>query len=138
MASESITRPAEVKSIRLWFGLATAFFAWHLLGVAEMFITWRACLHNEAFGSASSNPAALAAAFAVTGFLIAMSATAGFISYKNWRSLSHARRRLFEAEGRGRPEFMALLGVFVSFTLGIGMVWMLLPLFILRYCARVR
>ena len=138
MASESATRAPEVSSNRLWFGLATAFFAWHLLGTAEMFITWRACLHNEAFGNASSNPAALAAAFAVTGFLIAMTATAGFISYRSWRTLSQARHRLYEAEGRGRREYMALLGVFVSFTLGVGMVWMLLPLFILRFCARVR
>lgn len=118
-------------------GVATTFFAWYLLGVAEMFITWRACLHKEAFGNASSNPAALAASFAVTGFLLALAATAGFISYRNWRRLS-PEPSFRAAEGRTRKEYMAMLGVLVSFMLGVGMVWMLLPLFILRYCARVR
>ena len=137
MASETSVRDVSIRPARLWFGLAASAFAWFALGVAEMFITWRACLHNEAFGNASSHPAATAASFVVSGFLIAVAAAAGFISYRTWRSLS-SQRRLYEAEARGRQEFMAFLGVFVSFTLGVGMVWMLLPLFILKLCARVR
>lgn len=137
MVSDSTTRSVPVTSGRLWFGLAASAFAWFGLGVAEMFITWRACLHNEQFGNASAHPGSLAAAFAVSGFLIAVAAVAGFLSYRSWRKLS-GQPRLYEAEGRGRKEYMALLGVFVSLTLGAGMVWMLLPLFILKLCARVR
>jgi hypothetical protein len=137
MASEPTVRDENESPRRLWFGLSTAFFCWFLLGIAEMFITWRACLHNEQFGQASSNPAAMAAAFAVSGFLLAVTAFAGFTSYRIWRRLS-AERHVYEGEGRGRREYMALLGVLVSFTLGVGMVWMLLPLFILQYCLRMR
>ena len=137
MDSESTARGEPVSPRRLWFGMSAAFFCWFLLGIAEMFITWRACLHKEAFGNAGSNPAALAAAFAVSGFLLAMSAAAGFTSWRDWRSLS-SQPSLLRAEGHTRREYMALLGVLVSFMLGVGMVWMLLPLFILPYCLRMR
>jgi hypothetical protein len=43
-----------------------------------------------------------------------------------------------KAEGYDHREFVALVGVIFSLTLGAGMVWMGLPLFILRLCARVR
>lgn len=102
-----------------------------------MFITWRACMHNEQFGNSSSHPASTMAAFVVTFCLIGVAASAGCLSYMNWRSLS-GDSSLVQAEGRGRAEFIALLGIFVSFTLGIGMVWMGLPLFILHLCARTR
>ncbi|HEX4066911.1 MAG TPA: hypothetical protein VHZ09_12880 [Acidobacteriaceae bacterium] len=136
MASEITTRPAPVGPRRLWFGVVAAGSAWFLLGIAEMFITWRACMHNEEFGNASSNNPAMAAAFVVSFFLLGTVATAGFVSYRAWRKLS--TQRFVEAEGRGPNEFIALVGVIVSITLGAGMVWMCLPLFILRLCARVR
>lgn len=102
-----------------------------------MFITWRACMHNEEFGNATSHPGATAASFIVSFFLLGAVAAAGWLSYRTWRRLS-TQRSLVEAEGRGHHEFIALVGVFFSITLGAGMVWMLLPLFILRLCARVR
>lgn len=137
MASDTTSRPPQISEPRLWFGLATAFFAWHLLGTAEMFITWRAGLHAEAFGNAVSSPAAYAASFAVTGFLLGISVLAGYVSYRNWRQLA-PEPSIYEAEGRNRREYMALLGVLATVILGIAMIWMLIPLFILRYGARVR
>lgn len=137
MASEPTIRSDNVRPRRLWFGLSAAFFCWFLLGIAEMFITWRACLRQEALGNASSHPGATAASFVVTFLLMAVVAAAGFISYLSWRQLS-SERRFIEAEGKSRREYMALLGVIASITLGAGMVWMSLPLFILRLCARVR
>lgn len=138
MASEPTTRPEEkVGPRKLWFGLSAAFFCWFLVGIAEMFITWRACLRREAMGNAFSDPAATAASFVVSFFLIGVVAAAGYVSYVNWRNLS-SQRKFIEAEGWGRREFMALIGVISSLTLGAGMVWMSLPLFILRLCARVR
>lgn len=103
-----------------------------------MFITWRACLHNEQFGNASPHSSATIASFVVSFFLLGLVATAGFISYNIWRRLAAQRSSLVEAEGREHHEFIALVGVFFSITLGAGMVWMSLPLFILRLCARVR
>jgi hypothetical protein len=138
MASETTTRPAPpTGAFRLWWGVIAAGSAWFLLGIAEMFITWRACMHNEEFGNASSNNPAMAAAYIVSFFLLGTVAAAGFFSYRAWRKIS-TQRSLVEAEGRAPNEFVALVGIFVSITLGAGMVWMCLPLFILRLCARVR
>jgi hypothetical protein len=138
MGSEPTTRPVSPPPAhRLWLGVVVSGAAWFAVGIAEMFITWRACLHNEQLGTASSHPAATTAAFVVSFFLLGLVAAAGFLSYRTWRRLS-TQRSLMEAEGRGHHEFVALVGVFFSLTLGAGMVWMCLPLFIIRLCARVR
>jgi len=137
MDSESTTRRPQVSPSRLWFGLVATAVAWFSLGIAEMFITWRACLHNEEFGNASSHPAAMIAADIVTFLLIALVAVAGLVSYLTWRKLS-TQPTILQAEGRSRSEFVALLGVYISLTLGVGMVWMGIPLFFVRLCARVR
>ncbi len=137
MASEAIPRPPSITPRRLWLGIVVSGSAWFLLGIAEMFITWRACMHNEEFGTASSQPPATLASFVVSFFLLGLVAAGGFMSYTTWRGLSR-QRSLVQAEGRGQHEFIALVGVFFSLTLGAGMVWMTLPLFILRLCARVR
>lgn len=137
MASEPTTRAVPSEPRRLWFGVVAAAIAWFLTGIAEMFITWRACLHTEQFGNATSHPWATVTSFVVSWFLIGVAATAGFVSWMNWRRLS-AKRHLLESEGHSHREFLAMIGIFISFTLGVGMVWMAIPLFILRYCARVR
>jgi len=59
------------------------------------------------------------------------------MSYRSWRTLS-AVRDLLSAEGRERKEFMSLAGLFISLTLGVGMIWLCLPLFIVQMCARAR
>ena len=140
MASESTTRPqSPVSEARLWFGLATAFFAWFLAATAGMFITWRAGLHNEAFGNAVSEPWAYAAAFGSIGLLLLLTIVAGIAAHRSWRRLApDSERSILEAEGRGRRDYMAQLGVFISITLGMGIVWMLIPHFILQYCLRMR
>ncbi|HEX3985113.1 MAG TPA: hypothetical protein VHX13_00785 [Acidobacteriaceae bacterium] len=138
MASESTTRPVSLPTPRrVWFGVIASATAWFTVGIAEMLITWRACLHNEEFGNATSHPGATTASFVVSFFLLGLMAAAGWVSYSNWRRLSR-QRSLMEAEGRGSHEFIALAGVFFSITLGAGMVWISLPLFILRLCVRVR
>jgi len=138
MAFEPVTRPALSRPARrAWLGVVVSGTAWFAVGIAEMFITWRACMHNEQLGNASSHPAATVASFVVSFALLGLVAVAGWVSYTNWRRLS-TQRSLVEAEGREPHEFLALVGVFFSLTLGAGMVWMCLPLFILRLCARVR
>ena len=73
----------------------------------------------------------------ITFVLFAIILASGTVSYRNWRRLS-ADANLESAEGRGREEFMALLGVFVSLTLGFSVIWLALPLFILDLCVRTR
>lgn len=137
MASEPTTRPVSVRPVRVWLGVAVSGACWFLVGIAEMFIMWRACMHNEQLGNASSHPAATAASFVVSFVLIGAVAAAGYLSYREWRRLS-TQRSLLEAEGRGHHEYLALIGIFFSVTLGVGMVWMSLPLFFIRLCARMR
>jgi hypothetical protein len=69
--------------------------------------------------------------------LLVTAVWAGGVSFRNWRELSRDGT-LADAEGRGREEYMALIGVFVSFTLGIGIVWLGIPLAIIDLCVRAR
>ena len=73
----------------------------------------------------------------VTLLLLVTAVSAGRVSFRNWRELSPSGS-LANAEGRGREEYMALIGVFVSFTLGIGIVWLGIPLAIIGLCVRAR
>jgi hypothetical protein len=61
----------------------------------------------------------------------------GWMSYRSWRMLSETSDLLY-AEGRERKEFMSQAGFFISLTLGIGMLWLSLPLFLIEMCARTR
>jgi hypothetical protein len=71
----------------------------------------------------------------ITFALLGLAAAAGIVSFRNWRALSQ-RHEFVHAEGRGRREFMAMFGVFVSVALGGGIVWFALPIYIVRMCVR--
>jgi hypothetical protein len=137
MANEVTRRIDHVAPGRLWFGVAASAAAWFVLGLTDILLTWAACLHREQFGGASGHPAILLLTIAITIALFVIIVASGTVSYRNWRRLS-ADADLESAEGRGREEFMALLGVFVSLTLGFSTVWLALPLFIIDLCVRTR
>jgi hypothetical protein len=137
MAREITNRAEQVTPGRLWFGVAASAVAWSVLGMTDVLLTWAACVHRERFGGASRHPEILLLTILITVALFATMVTAGIVSYRNWRRLS-ADADLESAEGRGREEFMALLGVFVSLTLGFSVLWLALPLFILDLCVRTR
>ncbi len=69
--------------------------------------------------------------------LICLAVIAGASSYRKWKTVSE-RTALLQAEGRERRQFIALAGLFMSLTLGFGMLWFCLPLFIIQICLRVR
>jgi hypothetical protein len=137
MADEITHRTEHVAPGRLWFGVAASAAAWFVLGLADVLLTWAACLHREQFGGASSHPGIRLLTLLITFVLFATILASGIVSYRNWRRLS-ADPDLESAEGRGREEFMALLGVFVSLTLGFSVIWFALPFFILDLCVRTR
>jgi hypothetical protein len=137
MANEMTNRTGHVAPRRLWFGMAASAAAWFVLGLADILLTWAACLHRDQLGGASRHPGILLLTVAITGVLFATIVASGTVSYRNWRRLS-ADTGLESAEGRGREEFMALLGVFVSLTLGFSVIWLALPLFMLDLCVRTR
>ena len=120
-----------------WFGVAGTAVAWVVLGVADILVTWRACLHSELFGGSGNPPNARILCFVITFVLIGLAVMAGISSYRNWKAFS-GQRALLGAEGRERTEFIALAGLFMSFTLGFGMLWFCLPLFVIQMCLRAR
>lgn len=139
MATESnIERnPDAVPARKLWFGVGASVWAWFGVGLSDMFITWQACVHAEQFGGPSAHPGARVLFFLFTFLLLGVAAVAGAISYSNWHRLSGIKA-LLRTEATDRKEFMAWAGLFISFTLGIGIVWLCLPLFIIQMCVRAR
>ena len=127
----------RVSPARLWFGFAGSAAAWIGLGIVDLLITWQACLGREQYGGAQFSAGFKILYLAFTLVLLLTALTAGWMSLRNWRALSQDRA-LSNAEGRGREEYMALAGIFISFTLGIGIIWLGLPIALLQLCVRAR
>jgi hypothetical protein len=136
MSNEPETEVAgAITPKRLWFGFAGGGVAWALAGIVNALLAWQACMGGEA-GSLFFTQTGVRIVFGViTVALLATAAAAGWISYRNWRTLSE-KPDLMHAEGRGRQEFMAIFGLVVSVSLGVGIVWFLIPIYIIRMCVR--
>lgn len=128
---------AKVHSRSLWFGFAGSVLSWVILGCLDILITWKACTHQEDFGVPRSGSSETAMYVILTLLLFAITLAAGVTSYRNWRSLSSGPD-MIEAEAIDRQEFMALLGVIVSVTLGVSICWFALPPLLLDLCWRAR
>jgi hypothetical protein len=137
MATKTRVPMAAVPPRRLWFGFAASAASWITLGCLDVLITWRACMHQEGFGVPNAHPSVRVLFVVFTLVLLAITMAAGFTSYRNWQSLSTSTRVL-GAEAVERHEFMALLGVIVSVTLGMGIIWLSLPPLFLDLCWRAR
>lgn len=110
---------------------------WLALGITDILITWRECLHQEQFGGASSHPGMRALNIVIFLVLLAIAVVAGVMSYRNWRRLA-GQVKIYHAEANGSHEYLALIGVFISLTLGLGIIWFGIPLLILSLCVRTR
>ncbi|HEX3940262.1 MAG TPA: hypothetical protein VHX11_02155 [Acidobacteriaceae bacterium] len=128
--------PAAPES-RLWFGFVTAAVAWLALGCLDVLIAWLSCMRQQGFGAPEPHPMERVAFVALAVVLLAVGIAGGVASYRNWRMLS-SQPSLLETHAVERREFMALLGVIVSVTLGMGMVWLALPPFFLDLCWRAK
>lgn len=137
MSTEPIASSTPVPTRRLWFGFVASAIAWASLGCLDILITWRACMHQEDFGIPTPRPEVRILFVMVACALFALTATAGITSYGNWRRLS-TQRKLLQAQAVERQEFMAMLGVIISVTLGMGIVWLALPPLFLDLCWRAR
>lgn len=130
-------RHSTVPASHLWFGLTAAAVAWVLLGCIDILITWRTCVHQEQYGNASTHPDARVIYIAVAVSLFIVVLIAGTLSYRNWRAIS-SQPQFLEASATDRREFMALLGVFVSVTLGVGVLWLSIPPLVIEFCLRAK
>lgn len=121
---------------RLWFGFSGAAFAWILAGFLDTTLAWYCCMGGE-LGWAVFTTVGMRILLGVITFTLLTIATAGgIVSFNNWRKLSQAE--FLEAEARGRKQFMALVGVFISASLGVGIIWFAIPIYILGVCVRGR
>lgn len=121
----------------LWFGLGGSAAAWLLLGFIDILITWRACISPEPFAGTGPHSGTRAIYIIAAIILFAVVVIAGTISYRNWQALSQ-QREILQTTATDRREFMALLGVFVSLTLGFGVLWLAIPPLIVELCMRAR
>lgn len=139
MSTEPMPPVRKVSGGRLWFGFGAAFVCWFGIGIADVLITWRECLHEEAFGLPSRHPGLLALNIILFLALLAISIAAGILSYRNWHILSGEKsKNVFEAKAYQSREYVAMIGVIMSVALTIGTIWFGLPLFIIQLCSRVR
>lgn len=137
MGTNGQVRDIVIAPRRLWFGLVGSAVAWASLGFVDILITWRACIHDEKFGNPSSHPGAIALYMVAVVILFIVVVVAGTLSYRNWRNLS-LQSQILHATATDRREFMALLGVFVSVTLGMGVLWLAIPPFVIELCLRAK
>lgn len=136
MATESRTGDT-VSTRKLWVGFAASAAAWTALGLLDVVITWRACSHQEQYGIPGPHPYVRLLYGLVAVALLIVSLWSGALSYRNWQKLS-AQKAFLEAQAVERREFMAALGVIITVTLGMGIVWLGLPPIFLDICWRAR
>jgi hypothetical protein len=110
--------------------------AWVSLGCIDIVINWRACMHQYDYGIPDPHPGARILIGAVALVLLIIALSGGFVSYRNWRHLS--AQPLLSGEAVERTQFMALIGVIVTATLGMGILWLAIPPFFLDICWRAR
>ena len=137
MVSETNSGAQKVSRIRQWFSLWGAACCWVALGMAGGLITWRACLHDEQSGGATAHPVMTDLNIALFLLLLALSLFAGYLSYKTWQRLN-GNGNVFTSESTGREEYLAMIGVLITTTMGIGILWMGIPLLILSQGVRIR
>lgn len=127
----------DVPPKRLWFGFSGAAAAWVIAGVVDAALAWIACMGHEAGSGVFTSVGMRVLLGVITFGLLAVATAGGMISFRNWRRLSD-ENEITEAEGRGRKQFMALVGVFISVSLGLGIIWFAIPIYILGICVRAR
>ncbi len=128
---------ASVSATRLWFGLAAAAAMWLTVGAADLLIVWQGCAYAPTYGVGQRHVSAQRLSFVIAAVLFVVAFAGGIISYRNWRALSQ-HGHFLNARATDRREFMAALGVIISVTLGLGIVWLALPPLMVQFCTRAK
>lgn len=134
------TEAAETGRIspkRLWFGLCAAAAALGIDGFVCFLISTQACADGTGSWGPLPGPGVRILLGCITAGFLVVAIIAGLISYRNWRELA-GQREITRAEGWGREEFMALGGVFVAVTCGVGIVWTGIALAFMNVCINAR
>lgn len=137
MHTEANNPEHSVSPAKLWFGTITAAVSWTLLGCIDILINWRACQHQERYGIPPNaiGPRILIGCLAL--FLLVIVTIAGFVSYRNWKRLT-PEPDLMRSHAVERQTYMAMAGMIMTVTMGIGIIWLALPPIFLNICWRAR
>ncbi|MGH9325202.1 MAG: hypothetical protein ACRD2B_00725 [Terriglobia bacterium] len=127
----------ESRRKRLWFGTFAAGVAWTLTGLIDGLLAWQACMSGPAKHGVYTQLGMHILLGVITFGFLAITIIAGVISFRNWRAYSQESSFL-SAEGRDRREFMSMAGVFVAASLGMGIIWFALAVYIIRVCMQAR
>lgn len=130
------TPPPHPGPGRVWYGMGTGAGAWLLAGAVDAIVAWEACTGRKAGGVFTSTGEHWLLGIVTFG-LLAATVVAGVMAVRNWRQLGGGQKLIY-AEASGRKEFQALVGLIVSVSLGVGLVWFALPIYLLASCVRVR
>jgi hypothetical protein len=130
------TGGAGISEARLWFGTLTTFIIYTSLGFLDVVVVW-IVTNQETYGIPRAHIIARII-FGVVGFaLLIVSIYSGMISYRNWQKLS-PQPLFLNDESVERREYLARLGVLMTVTLGMGILWLALPTIFLDFCWRAR
>lgn len=135
--ADAVEPSGAVPATRLWFGLAAAAAMWLGVGAIDLVIVWHGCAYAPYYGVGESHAFAPVLSFATAAVLFGVAFAGGMISYRNWRALSR-HPGFLNARVTDRREFMAALGVIISLTLGLGIVWLSLPPLMVQFCTRAK
>jgi hypothetical protein len=127
----------HIRPARLWFGAVGAATAWALQGFTCFLIATQACANGIGYLHGIPAFGVRVLIGGVTGLYLAIALASTWVSYGNWRTLAD-HRQLMQAEGLGRQEYMALVGVFVGITSSVGLIWAGIPPFFLDVCNTIR
>lgn len=137
MATDRPVHAETVPPKRLWFGMTTAAIAWLTAGFIDLLIVWHVCGYSATHGVDQAHWDGRVLAFVITVVLFLIALTAGVTSYRNWRALSRGEH-LLDSSATDPREFVALLGVIISVTLGVGIVWLSIPPLLIQLCVRAK
>lgn len=111
-----------VSNRRLWFGTAGPIAAWVVEGMTSFVFSDYACDQGKPLAPAMSRGGVVTILIVLAVLMLLLALAAGVVSWRSWRELSRAPK-VADAEARGRGEFMALSGIFISVVFSIAIVW---------------
>lgn len=121
----------------IWFGFAAAAAAWVGYGAAWELIAAQACQNGTGNWGVLSPMGVRWLLVGINLGCLVIALAAGVTSFRIWRSLTQ-QHDLVHAEGRGREQFLALTGIFVSVIFTLGIIWAGLPLIMIDICIKAR
>jgi hypothetical protein len=137
MSPQQNSQVESISEKRLWFGTAGTVVAWVLAGILNVLFAWQACMGGEAGWGPFTSTGMEILLGCITFGLLTVGVFSGITAYRNWRTLSDTSD-LISAEAKERKQFMGLVGIVVGVTLGLGMAWFSIPVYVLNYCTRWR